>query len=591
MKDFVKTLLAVICGLFLFWIIGFILFFVMVGSVASVGGSGKTALPRNGVLDMNLAAFTLGEQNADAAPNLASFSFDMTPTVGLWNAVEAIKKAAADPSIKYILLRPEGSAAGISDMEELRAALVNFRKSGKAVVAYLENPGNGSYYLASVADKIYMTSYHGGMSQLVGVSGRMLFLKDLLDKAGVNFQLIRHGKYKSAGEMYIRSSSSAENREQNQVMVNSIWNAIAPVMAEARDIPVDNLNALVDDLKLNFPEDFLQYRLVDELVDHEALVNKLCTLAQVTKTEDLHLVPFSDYVSAKVLPYPGKTNVAVLYADGEIVDGSANSEVAGDRFVREIDKIRRDNSVKAVVLRVNSPGGSVLASAKIRAALDLLQAEKPVVASYGNYAASGGYWISNGCRKIYSDATTLTGSIGVFSMIPEFSGTAKKLGVGVETVGSNKHSDVLSLTRPFSAEETAYMQAYVEDIYEQFVNLVAQGRDMEPAQVDEIAQGRVWTGSDALEIGLVDEIGTLQDAIDEAASLSGLISEDDYKVVGFPKPLTFTEQMLQSLGQKTDEPSILAGTPFEGIGKALSGARANQPAQVWARLPYSIEIR
>jgi len=591
MKDFVKTLLAVICGLLLFQIIAFFLFFIIVGSISSVGGSGKTALPRNGVLDMNLAEVTLGEQNADGAPDVRSLSFDMTPTIGLWNAVEAIKKAAADPSIKYILLRPEGATAGISDLEELRAALVNFRKSGKAVVAYLENPGNGSYYLATAADKIYMTSCHGGMSQLVGVSGRLMFLKDLLDKAGVKFQLIRHGKYKSAGEMYIRSSSSAENREQNQVMVNSIWNALAPVMAEARDISVDDFNALIDGLKLNFPEDFLNFRLVDELVDHEQLVAKLCTLAQVEKTEDLHLVPFSDYVSAKVLPYPGKSNVAVLYADGEIVDGNATEQIAGDRFVREIEKIRKDNTVKAVVLRVNSPGGSVVASVKVREALDRLQAEKPLVASYGNYAASGGYWISNGCGKIFSDATTLTGSIGVFSMIPDFSGTARKLGVGIETVNSNKHSDILSLTRPFTAEETAYMQAYVEEIYERFVNLVAEGRDMEPVRVDEIAQGRVWTGSDALGIGLVDEIGTLQDAIDEAASLAGLISEDDYKVVGYPKPLTFAEQMLRSLGKNPDEPSILSGTPFEGLGKALSGMQAGQPAQVWARLPYSIEIR
>ncbi len=592
MKEFVKMMLAVICAFIVMQIVGFFLFFVMIGSVAALG-SGKTVLPREGVLDLDMSQFSLGEQTLDESFSPTVSLFGLTaggPTVGLWDAVQAIEAAAADPGIKYVLLRADAASGGVSTMEELRAALAEFRKSGKAVVAYTENPSTGSYYLASVADKVYMTSYHGGNAQMIGLSSRMLFLKDLLDKVGVNYQLIRHGKYKSAGEMYIKNAPSDENREQYQVMVNSLWKTLSAATAESRGLTEEKLNELVDNLRLNFPEDFLENGLVDELLDHEGLVNKLCALAQVEKQEDLHLIPFADYVSAKVLNYGGKDNVAILFADGEIIDGNEKTEIASDRFVSEIDKIRKDKTVKAVVLRVNSPGGSVVASEKIRTALKLLMDEKPLVASYGNYAASGGYWISAGTQKIFSDATCLTGSIGVFSMIPEFSKTAGKLGVNVVTVGSNKHSDMYSLMRPFDKEEEATMQAYVEDIYTRFVNIVAEGRSLETTQVDDLGQGRVWVGTDALERGLVDEIGGLRQAVDYAASLAGFVNKSDYRVVGFPAPLSKSDQFLDMLFGREEEPSILAGTPFESLGKTLRGLRENEPTQVYARLPYEIEI-
>jgi len=591
MKEFVKMMLAVICAFIVMQLVGFFLFFVMIGSMAALG-SGKTVLPREGVLDLNMAQIAIAEQTTD--DQLGGFSlggYANVSTVGLWDAIQAIDAAAADPGIKYILLRPDGATAGTSDLEELRNALTEFRKSGKAVVAYTENPSNGSYYLASACDKIYMTSYHGGMVQMTGLAGRMIFLKDVLDKVGVNYQLIRHGKYKSAGEMYIKNAPSDENREQNQVMVNSLWNTVSCQIAESRGIPVEDINGLIDSLKLNFPEDMLREGLVDELLDHEGLVNKLCGLAMVEDVKDLHLVPFADYVSAKVLNLGGKENVAILFADGEIADGSGYDGITSDRFVKEIDKLRKDNTVKAVVLRVNSPGGSVVASEKIRTALGLLKAEKPVVASYGNYAASGGYWISAGAQKIYSDATCLTGSIGVFSLIPEFSGVTKKLGVNVVTVGSNKHSDMFSLMRPFDAEETAYLQSYVEDIYGQFVGLVAEGRSLDPAKVDEMAQGRVWVGTDALGLGLVDEIGGLREAVAYAASLAGYVNKSDYKVTCYPAPLTTAEQFMMMLSGQQEEPSILSGTPFEFFGKTLSTLKDNEPTQVYARLPYDIEIR
>ena len=592
MKEFVKMMLAVICAFIVMQIVGFLLLFVMLGSVAALG-SGKTVLPREGVLDLNMSQFSLGEQTMDESfsPSVSLLGLSAGgPTVGLWDAVQAIEAAAADPGIKYILLRADGASGGISSMEELRAALAEFRKSGKAVVAYTENPTSGSYYLASVADKVYMTSYHGGNAQMIGLSSRMLFLKDLLDKVGVNYQLIRHGKYKSAGEMYIKNAPSDENREQYQVMVNSLWKTISAATAESRGLTEEKLNELIDNLRLNFPEDFLENGLVDELLDHEGLVNKLCALALVEKQEDLHLISFADYVSAKVLNFRGKDNVAILFADGEIIDGREKTEIASDRFVAEIDKIRKDKSVKSVVLRVNSPGGSVVASEKIRTALKRLMDEKPLVASYGNYAASGGYWISAGTQKIFSDATCLTGSIGVFSMIPEFSKTADKLGVNIVTVGSNKHSDMYSLMRPFDKEEEANLQAYVEDVYGRFVNIVAEGRSLETAQVDDLGQGRVWVGTDALERGLVDEIGGLREAVDYAASLAGFVNKSDYRVIGFPAPLSKSDQLLEMISGRKDEPSILAGTPFEALGKTLRGLRENEPTQVYARLPYEIEI-
>ena len=567
--------------------------FIMVGAM-SLGGS-KTVLPREGVLDIDMAQFTLAEQTQEESfsPSVSLLGGLSTPTpsIGLWDAIQALEAAAADPSIKYVLLRPDMASGGVSSLEELRTALAEFRKSGKAVVAYTENPGNGSYYLASVADKIYMTSYHGGTAQMVGLSSQMTFLKDLLDKVGVNVQLIRHGKYKSAGEMYIKNAPSAENREQYQVMVNSLWKTVSSTIASARDLSEDELNDLVDNLKLNFPEDFLQYGLVDELLDHEGLVSKLCTLAQVEKVEDLHLVSLMDYVSAKVTNQGGKENVAILFADGEIVDGKDYSNIAADRFVAEIDKLRKDKTVKSVVLRVNSPGGSVVASEKIRTALKLLMAEKPVVASYGNYAASGGYWISAGTQKIYSDATCLTGSIGVFSMIPEFSKVTDKVGVNFVSISSNKHSDMYSLMRPFDAEETANMQAYIEDIYGRFVGLVAEGRSLEEARVDELAQGRVWVGTDAIGIGLVDEIGGLREAVDYAASLAGYVSKGDYHVISRPAMLSSMEQIMMMIGGEKEAPSILADTPFEALGRSLDGIREGRPGQAYARLPYDIVIR
>jgi protease-4 len=349
---------------------------------------------------------------------------------------------------------------------------------------------------------------------------------------------------------------------------------------------------MLDNLELNFPSDFLEKGLVDELFTREELQQQICDLYSASRFEDVQAIQLPDYAKLKdVENFKAKKKVAVIYAEGNIVDGDAKQEVAGDRFAKIIAHVRKDSTVKAVVLRVNSPGGSVLASEKIKAEIDLIQKRGiPVIASYGDYAASGGYWISANCDKIYSNATTLTGSIGVFSMIPDISGTLKdKVHVNITPVNSNKHADMYGMMRPLDQAELDYMQASVENIYEKFTGLVAEGRDMTVPAVDEIAQGRVWTGAEALEIGLVDEIGTIEDAIIYAAfCIDGVQSLNDVQIAAYPKPLTTMELLLESFGGGE---SVFAGTAFEGIETAFKNWSSSESGKVYARLPYEFSIR
>ena len=591
MKDFLKMTLAVLAGLFIAGILGFMLFFGFIGTLASLGSS-TPAMPRSGVLFMDMSRISIAEQTQETDP-MAMIQGQDISIIGLWDAVKAIEKAASDPAVQCIYLKADGlSAGGIAPVEELRQALGAFRLSGKPVVAYTENPGTGSYYLASVADKIYMGSYKGGSNMMVGVGTQMIFLKDLLDKLGVNVQLIRHGKFKSAGEMYIKSRPSEENLLQTREMVNSMWDGMAESICSSSEISRGELDGMIDGLSLNTPEDFLACRLVDELLTKEELKEKITVLAKESRYEDVKFISLSDYVNINAQTVSkARRKIAIIFAEGEIIDGYDKQEVAGDRFAGIISSVRADSTVKAVVLRVASPGGSVAASEKIRTEIDLLRKVKPVIASYGNYAASGGYWISNSCDKIFSDKSTLTGSIGVFSMIPDLSGTAEKVfHVGVTNVGSSRHSDMYSLTRPLDAEETAFMQKSVDDIYEAFLENVSAGRGMDKAEIDEIAQGRVWTGSDALKIGLVDEIGTLADAVRYAAIAAGDTEADlgTWEVAAYPKPMTTLDIILENLTGSSD---ALAGTPFESVGRAFRGWDATSTGKVYARMPYIMEIK
>ena len=596
MKEFVRTTLAVMAGLFLMGIIGFFFLIAIIGGL-SMASTQRAPIPKHGILRIDMADFNLGEQS-QSTDVISSIQGGTKETIGLWDAIKSIEKAQDDPAIEYIYLKTDGSSTGIAAKEEFRQALSRFRSSGKAVIAYVENPTCGSFYLSSVADKVYMTSSHGISAMMTGVSSQLVFLKDILDKLGVNVQLIRHGKYKSAGEMFTKSASSPENLEQNQVMVEGIWNHICQVTAESRGISAEAYNDMVDNLCLNLPEDFLANRLVDELVTRDQLKERLTALAVADKFEDIKFIQFTDYVAAvkaNAIKTPAKS-IAIIYANGEIVDGDYDlQKVAGDYFAEQVAAARADSSVKAVVLRVNSPGGSVLASEKIKKEIDLLQKDKPVIASYGALAASGGYWISNGCDKIFSDATTLTGSIGVFGMIPDFSKTAKNLlHVGIQAVNSNKHSDMFSLMRPFDAAETAYMQRSIEDIYSLFVGMVADGRGLSPDYVDSIAQGRVWVGSDALNLKLVDEIGGLQDAVLYAASAAGDSNPDNFNIKSFPAEKTMIENIIEMFSNMKNDKTIFAGTPFESIEKTVTSWKGNWKKNkkdvFFARMPYEIII-
>ena len=589
MKDFVKMTLAAILGCIIVGAILMFMTFGIIGSLASLGNT-QPVMPREGILTVDMSRITLTEQ---AVPTdiRTMIEGETRVSTGIWTAIRAIQEAALDPAIRFIYLKPDGVTGEMGCIEELRTSLERFRSSGKAIISFIETPSNASYYLASVSDKIFMSGYDGGMNMITGFSSSQMFLKDILDRLGVNVQLIRHGKYKSAGEMFIRNGISPENREQNQVMVNSLWKGWADRMAGSRGLSFDEFNALVDNLSLNSPEDFLEHGLVDELMTKEELRERLCGLYGAENIEDIRQVTLPDYAAARVLPnYKAKEKIAIIYANGNIVDGEAKEQVAGDRFAAMISAVRRDSSVRAVVLRVNSPGGSVLASSKIRNEIDLTREVKPVIASYGSYAASGGYWISSSCDRIFSDASTLTGSIGVFSMIPDFSKTAEKIGIGTTTISSNRHGDMYSGMRALDNAEIAYMQESVEDIYDTFTAIVAEGRGLDREYVDEIAQGRVWAGTDALDKGLVDQIGGIEDAVNCAISMTGSANTDigSWLIEEYPKPMTTMDMLMEMLGQTA---SVFAGTPLEAVETAFRDWDESMTGQVYARMPYEISIR
>lgn len=592
MKEFLKMTLAAIVGFLVVNVVLLFFSFALLGSLAALGSS-QPVMPRTAVLTLDMSRIAVSEQTTELDP-ISQIQGNDISVIGIWDAIQAIDAAAADPAIKYMYLKPDRASGGIAELEELRTAIDNFRKSGKAVISYMENPSTPGYYLATASDKIYMSAYEGSMNMIAGLSSQMIFLKDILDKLGINVQLIRHGKYKSAGEMYVRNASSPENLKQNRELLDAIWGNWTETIASAREMSQDKFNSLIDGLELNFPDDFLENGLVDELVTSDQMKQKLSDFFDAGITENVPVISLSDYAKLKVVPnIKAKNKIAVIYANGNIINGDDVEQVAGDRFASIISGVRKDSTVKAVVFRVSSPGGSVFASEKIKNEIDLLREKKPVIASYGAYAASGGYWISSNCDYIFSNAGTLTGSIGVFSMIPEFSKTLKDIAhVNITTVSTNRHGDMYSGTRPLDKAETEYMQASVERIYDRFTTLVSEGRGMNKDYVDSIAQGRVWAGSDALELGLVDRIGTIKDAIMYAvSSAKGDYGQDlsNWQIVEYPRPLTTMEKIMEALGGSSAE--VFAGTPLESVEKAFKGWSETQSGQVYARIPYEIEIK
>ena len=505
-----------------------------------------------------------------------------TNRLGLLDIVQAIDNAATDPNIKFIYIDNCSFTQSISHLEEIRDALMRFRNSGKPIIAYGDNFTQGGYYIASTADKIYSDPLASNL--ILGVSTSIYFLKDILDKFDIDVQLIRHGKYKSAGEQFIANDISEANREQNQVMVNSLWETLSNAYAESRGMSADRIDYLVDNLKITTAEEMLAYNLIDSLCTAEQMNGIICGLAGVEDEKDLKTVDLRTYIKATAhTDYKIKDKIAVIYADGQIA-ASGDEGITSDSFVPMISDIRKDSSVKAVVLRVNSPGGSAQAAELIRQELELLQEVKPLIVSYGSYAASGGYWISAGADKIYSDNSTLTGSIGVFSMVPSFQKAIRnKLHINPVTIRSNEHADMYS-ARLLDTEERASMQKSVEQIYDLFLKIVSEGRGMATDEVDRIAQGRVWCGNDAIEIGLVNEIGGLTDAIGYAAIAAGL---EEYRLAEYPKVKTGLDRLME--GFNTAKAVNEAFTnPAEAL-ESFYGSISPEPG-VYAMLPVIYRI-
>ena len=576
---FLKSLLAAILGSFI--ALG-LLFLLAIGMIGALMPTEETvSVAPSSVLKIDLGS-TIGEQTVSDPLDLSSIVpyAGSTSSIGILDAVRAIDYAATDPAIKFIYLTNCGYSSGLAYMEELRGAVERFRTSGKPVIAYGENFSFGGYYLASAADKIYADEF--ASNNILGVATTIIFLKDILDRFGVEMQLIRHGKYKSAGEQFIASDISEANREQNQAMVDALWQAAAGSICESRGIALSDLDRMVNNLELNTAQDMIEAGLVDELRTVNGMEQELVTLSGAEKLKDVKMITLDKYIKARIkTDYKAKEKIAIIYADGQINPDGSSEGITADKFQPIIRDIRADSSVKAVVLRVHSPGGSVQPAELIRTELELLQQDKPRIVYYGTMAASGGYWISAGADKIYSNNTTLTGSIGVFSMLPSMEKTFKEIAhVNPVTIRSHRHADMGSMTRKLDRQEVAAFQAQVEMIYDHFINIVAEGRGLTPERVDEIAQGRVWCGNEALGIDLVNEIGGIKDALDYAAVAAGL---DSYRIEAWPKAKNSLDKLMEGLNSAStametfSDPEQLMESLFQSV-KAEKG--------IYARVPY-----
>ena len=545
MKGFFKTLLASFLGVFAAMFLGVI---VLVGIVSAAGAASETTpvVPDSAILKIG-GNLTLAEQSSDGdfdpSTLLGGGSMNATKQVGILSAIQAIEKAASDPAIKFIYINPSQVNGAISHLEEFRTALVKFKESGKAIISYSETYSQGGYYLASVADKMYVHPYGGNM--VFGVSTSLMFLKGALDKLGIEVQLIRHGKYKSAGEQFVNTNISEANREQNQAMITSLWNSISEEICKSRNLDLKKFNAHVDNLSATQPEEMVAAGMADGIMTRDEMTAELAGLFGVEKEDDIKMITLDKYAKAVIKPNIKATDkIAIIYANGEIVDSGEG--ISPSKYTKVISDVRKDSTIKAVLLRVDSPGGSAMAAEIIRKELELLRKEKPVVVSYGSYAASGGYWISAECDKIFTNETTLTGSIGVFSMIPNIEKIVKeKARINIVNINSNEHSDMMTMTKPLDRAEAAYMQKGVEVIYDTFLSIVANGRDMTTQEVDKIAQGRVWSGTDAIKVDLADEIGTIYDALNYTINISEL---EDYQLVEYPKVKSQMEKIMESFG-------------------------------------------
>ena len=588
MKSFFKTLFATFIGSSIALMVCFFLFLGIIGSIATLGSKeSSVSVPTSAVLKIDFSQPITERGNEDPFAGLSSLSFETEQkSMALLPALQAIEKAATDPAIKFLYMNLSSLNTGMAQLEEIRDAVKRFRESGKAVIAYASNYSQGAYYMATAADKIYIQ--REGNAMIFGIGTRIMFFKDLLDKLGVEVQLIRHGKFKAAAEQFIASNISEANRKQNQEMIDSVWETWTTSICESRDISVEEFNSLVDNLKLGNAESLIENKLVDEAVTTQEMTDKLCSLFGVEKEKDLEMITLDKYAKAVIKPnLKTSDKIAVIYADGEITM-SGNEGITASEFCPMISKIKADSSIKAVVLRVNSPGGDAQAAEMINTELQLLRNEKPVIVSFGDYAASGGYWISAKSDYIFTDKTTLTGSIGVFSLMMNVGkGLKKHLNINVAELGTNRHSNMMSGMNPLNESEQAYMQNFVEDVYTGFTELVAEGRELNIDYVDSIAQGRVWTGSEAVNLKLADKIGGITEAIQYAAVFAGL---DNYRTVEYPTVKSSIDKFMEMINGTSASADILP-EPFRELGKAYGMLTEEKGIKNYARVPLIYEFQ
>jgi len=588
---FLRELLAAILGVFIAMGIMFLILMIIISaSASSFGDDKKVSVKDNSILELNLESQIVDYAPKSSDPFAEIFNME-EGKMGLQEILNAIENAKTDDKIKGININTLYVNAGMAQVQTIRDKLMEFKESGKFIMAYADFYLQSNYYLSSVADSVFINPV--GEIDFRGLSTEILYYKDLQEKSGVKMEVIRHGKYKSAVEPFLADKMSEANREQVSSFLNSIWDEIVDDIAGSRNRTVEEINSIADDLLARTPEMAIENSMIDGHLFNDEYNDKLKVLIGMEIDKKLNSVSISDYISTGKgrIKSTASDKIAIIYAQGEIMYGKGSLEVIGqEKIIEALKKTRKDDKIKAIVLRVNSPGGSALASDLIWRELELTKKEKPLVVSMGNYAASGGYYIACNADEIIAEPTTITGSIGVFGMIPNFSKLTEDIGINAEQVGTNKNSFAYSPFEPMTDEFYNVAKEGVEGIYKTFVSRVALGRDMTEVEVDSIAQGRVWTGVEAVKNGLVDKLGSLNDAVNRAAELAEV---SDYRITNYPRYKTDFKDAFNPLSFiKMSKENILKeelGVENYQIYKNIKDFAHLKGVQ--ARMPFELKIK
>lgn len=582
---FLGNVLATVIGIFVFFMI-FFFGFLLIGAL--FGGDSEVVE----VKDKSVIELDLSKINYDYAgkTNFKDFQWFKDQHNGLSDVIKAIEYAKTDEKIKGISILNNSSNLGIAQTKALRDALEDFKKSKKFIYSYADMYSQKDYYLNSVATTLYINPI--GEIDFKGLSTEIMFFKDFQEKSGLKMEVIRHGKYKSAVEPFLENKMSDANREQMMALLNSIWNSIVVDISKTRNISVAHLNEIATGLLARTPEMALEEKLIDKIAYEDVYHADIKKALKVDAEEDYNKVTIEEYaekIATTTTDYSTKDKIAIIYAQGEIMSGEGDVTYIGEGSMRRsLQEARKDKNVKAIVLRIDSPGGNALTSELIWREIELTKKVKPVVVSMGNLAASGGYYIACNANKIYAESNTITGSIGVFGTLPNFTQAFNKLGINTEQVKTHERANNYSPFVPLDDNTRAYYQESVEKIYQIFVNRVAAGRKMTFAQVDSIGQGRVWSGQDALKIGLVDKIGGMDDALKEAASLAKI---KEYRTQNFPEYEKDLDDILERFGlTQTKEALMKEELGEENYVIIQRLKRLQQLKGVQAMLPYEIKI-